>query len=291
MKSGEKGVYTSYKLLQSIENPVKVPAALREAAAALPHIYTDPEHYDLLAQMTAPEDLPFHRAMVLEYGGPVLDLGCGTGRIALELAREGADVTGVELSAQMLERALEKAEQQEIGVTLALGDLREFDLERIFSLIVLGYNTLNHLLKDDDLERCLATIRRHMDERSVLVIDTFQPSLSFLGNEPEKRRPILRFRDPYLEKEMLISEENHYEPTTQINRIVWSYAADEVEDTRVEELSMRLFFPRELDTILKLSGFVIEVKYGNYDRSPFGSTSPKQLFVLRRADSMNPDED
>jgi len=90
---------------------------------------------------------------------------------------------------------------------------------------------------------------------------------------------------------MLISEENHYEPTTQINRIVWSYAVDEVEEARIEELSMRLYFPRELDTILKLSGFVIEVKYGNYDRSPFGSTSPKQLFVLRRADSMNPDED
>jgi SAM-dependent methyltransferase len=261
--------------------PVEIPAALRESAAALPRIYSDPEHYDLLAQMTAPDDLPFYRALIAEHGGPVLELGCGTGRVALALAADGVEVVGVELSEAMLELAHRKAAHQEIGITLALGDLRSFTLERTFASILLTYNTLNHMTDRDSLTRCLSTVKRHMHARSRFVIDTFQPSLAFLGNEPEKRRGILRYRDPYLDEEVVLSEENHYDAATQLNRVVWSYAVDGVEDARVEELTMRLFFPRELDALLELHGLVIEHKYGDYDRRPFDARSPKQLLLCR----------
>lgn len=262
---------------------IEIPEALRAAASELPPLYSDPFHYDLLAQMTAPKDAPFYRALYDEHGGPVLDLGCGTGRVALELAKVGAEVVGVDLAPAMLEMMGQRANAEGLDVTIALGDLRSFDLERTFPLVLLTYNTLNHMLDLGSLTRALATAKRHMDAGSRLVIDTFQPSLSFLGGDPEKRRAILRYLDPYLQKEVRLFEENHYDPATQKNRIVWSYEVDGQADAQVREMWMRLYFPAELDAILTLSGLTIEAKYGDYDRRPFDAKSGKQLFVLRAA--------
>lgn len=255
---------------------------LRSAAEELSTVYRDPVHYDLLAQMTAPEDLPLYRALAQEHAGPVLELGCGTGRVALELASDGADVTGVELSEPMLAFARQKAEERQLAITLALGDLRSFELERTFPLVLLTYNTLNHLLDLDAIERAFGSARRHMGDESRLVIDTFQPSLAFLGSDRTEARPILRYRDPYLDKEVVLSEENHYDPATQINRVVWRYEVDGVADARVDEMRMRIFFPQELDAHLRYCGLEIERKWGDYDHRPFGSTSPKQIVVCRR---------
>lgn len=265
------------------ELPIEIPEALRLAAAELPPIYADPVRYDVLAQMTAPADLPFYRALVRRHGDPVLELGCGTGRVLLELARDGARAVGVELAVPMLDFARQKANHEGIDVTLALGDLRSFDLGRTFPLVLLPYNTLNHLLDLGSIRRCFETVRRHMGPDSRFVIDTFQPSLAFLGADPERRRPILRYRDPYTHEEVRLSEENHYEPATQQNRVVWRYAIGGREDAIVEEVTMRLFFPNELEALLTLSGFAIEARYGDYDERPFDSRSSKQLTVCRLA--------
>jgi len=266
-----------------MDDPEAIARALSERAREiLPSIYFDAAQYDLLAQMTAPDDLPFYRALLQERdAASVLELGCGTGRVALALCRAGAEVVGVELSAELLEAAHAKAQAEELGPTLALGDLRSCDLERTFDLVLLPYNVLNHMLDDASLADALAAARRHLGPDSRLVIDTFQPSPAFLGDEPEKRRPILRYLDPFLDKEVVLSEENHYDPATQLNRIVWSYAVDGTQDARVEELTMRLFFPRELDAWVERSGLVIEHKLGDYDRRPFDGTSPKQLMICR----------
>jgi len=265
-----------------IDDLTDIPAKLREAAAELPTLYDDPLHYDLLAQMTAPDDLPFYRDLLHQHGCPVLELGCGTGRVALALASEGADVVGVDLHPAMLALAREKAAQAEIGLTLALGDLRRFDLDQKFSLVLLTYNTLNHLLDLDSITRCFDTVKRHMDDGTRFVIDTFQPSLAFLGRDPERKRQILRYLDPYTQDEVRLHEENHYDPATQHNRVVWTYEVDG-HAKRTEELVMRLFFPNELEALLQLSGFAIEARYGDYDRRPFGPTTPKQLTVCRLA--------
>jgi SAM-dependent methyltransferase len=249
-----------------------------------PQIYGDPAHYELLAQMTAPADLALYRDLYSEHGGPVLDLACGTGRIAIELAAEGADVEGVDLSRELIEHAASKAQARGLGLTLRQGDLRSFDCGRVFRLLVLAYNGFNHLLTLDDQRAFFERARLHMDAQSRLVIDTFQPSLVFLGNAPEKRRPILRYLDPYLQKEVVLHEEHHYEPATQIDTVRWFYTVAGVDEARTDEIRMRLFFPEELDALLAANGLVLEKKLGDYDRSPFGSSSPKQIVVCRKAE-------
>ena len=121
-----------------------------------------------------------------------------------------------------------------------------------------------------------------MDARSRFVIDTFQPSLTFLGSDAVARHPILRYRDPYSGEEIVLHEENRYDPSTQLDRILWTYEV-EGRAIREEEMTMRLFFPNELEALLVLSGFTIEARYGDYDRRPFGPDTPKQLTVCRLA--------
>lgn len=266
-----------------VTEPDEVRRALAEAAEDLPDLYRDPVQYDLLAQMTAPADLELYRALAEEHPGPILELGSGTGRVALELAEAGHDVTGVELVEPMVEMARQKAEQRELGVTLGLGDLRSFALGRTFGLVLVTYNTFNHLLDLDSIRRALAAIAHHMDASSRLVIDTFQPSLEFLGADHSTPEPILRYLDPYVQEEVVLSEENHYDPATQVNRVVWRFAVGEQRDARVDEMRMRIFFPQELDAHLTHAGFRIEHKWGDYDRKPFASDTPKQLTVCRLA--------
>lgn len=256
---------------------------LRKAARRLPRIYSDPERYDVLARLTAPADLPFYGALAKEQGGPVLELGSGTGRLAIEIARLGYEVTGLELSPSMLEFATRKARRMRADVRFVHGDLRRFNLDRTFPLVLLPYNTLNHLIDLVSLRRAFAAVRRHMGAGSRFVIDTFQPSLALLGANPGARGPILRYADPRTGADVVLFEENLYEPATQLNRIVWSYEIGGRPDARTEEMTMRLFFPAELDALLALEGFATEAKYGDYDRRPFGSTSSKQLFVCRLA--------
>jgi SAM-dependent methyltransferase len=256
---------------------------LAKAATELPAIYSDALHYDVLAQMTAPNDLPFYRALVAEHGGPILELGCGTGRVALALAKDGEDVFGIDLAPAMLELLKQKADLDHIAMTVALGDLRSFTLGRTFPLVLFTYNTINHMLELDSLTRALASARRHMDEGSRLVIDTFQPSLAFLGADPERRRQILRYLDPYTREETRLFEENHYDAATQKNRVTWIYTTEARGEVQTRDMTMRLYFPAELDALLTLSGFTIEAKYGDYDRRPFDKTSSKQLIVARAA--------
>ncbi|GAA5166418.1 class I SAM-dependent methyltransferase [Viridibacterium curvum] len=259
--------------------------ALRHAQAALPAIYRDATAYDLLAQMTAPADLPMYRALAAEFGGPVLDLACGTGRVALALAAEGYEVEGVDLSSRLLEQGGVKAAQLGLPVTFRQADLRAFDCQRTFRLLILSYNSLNHLHTLTDQRRFFDCARAHMAPDSRLVIDTFQPSLQFLGNHPEQRRPILRYLDPYLQQEVLLHEEHHYEPATQIDTVQWFYTIGAQAEAATDTLRMRLFFPQELDALIAAMGFVIERKSGDYDGAPFGSTSSKQIIVARMADA------
>lgn len=260
----------------------EIPEALLRAAESLPGLYADPAHYDVLAQMTAPEDIGFYTALADDAGGPVLELGAGTGRVMLSLAERGHDAYGLELSPAMLSFAREKAAAKELGVTLALGDLRSFDFGRTFPLILLPYNTLNHLLDDDSLARAFTSVLRHMTPDSRFVIDTFQPSLAFLA-DPPVAAPILRYLDPYDQREVRITEDNRYAPAKQLNTVTWRYCVEGIEDARVEELTMRIFFPRELDALLKAHGFEVISKHGDYDGQPFGDASPKQLCVCRTA--------
>ncbi|MBI4702008.1 MAG: class I SAM-dependent methyltransferase [Deltaproteobacteria bacterium] len=264
-------------------SPAPAPEPARPPAAPLPSIYADATHYDLLAQMTAPRDLPFYLRQVERHGGPLLELGCGTGRVCLAIAERGTEVAGLDLSLPLLARARSKALGLRVPVALHHADCRDFDLGRRFALVIFPYNGFNHLLDLGGVRGCLAAVRRHLGDGGRLVIDTFNPSVARLACDPEVREPILRFLDPYLGEQVVMRERNRYDHARQVNRITWYYEIAGEREARVDELEMRIFFPQELDALLALNGFAIEHKYGDYDERPFESRCPKQLVVCRPA--------
>ncbi len=248
---------------------------------SIPSIYRDPSQYDLLAQMTAPQDLGFYRGLADRQGSPLLELACGTGRICLALALEGLDCVGVDISPAMIESARHKAKAARLDVELRVGDIRDLDLGRTFKLVLLPYNSLNHLLTTEHVERFVDSCLRHLDADSRLVIDTFNPNPQALFPDGSQPCQLLLFREPLTGSRVKLFEQTHYDTASQVNHITWRYEIDGRPDARVDELQMRIFFPQELDALLTRGGLQIEQKLGGYDGSPFGSGSAKQLTVCR----------
>ena len=98
---------------------------------------------------------------------------------------------------------------------------------------------------------------------------------------PSQALPVAGYPDPDERGTVTITENNVYDRASQINRIKWYYDIGGGEEEFVVALNMRIHFPQELDALLHYNGFVIEAKFGDYDETPFESTSPKQLVVCR----------
>jgi len=190
-------------------------------------IYADAQHYDLLAQMTAPADLPFYEKLLARHGGPLLELGCGTARVLSALCRPNIECWGIDTAAPLLEMGRATLAAAGLSATLLEADFRDFDLGRTFRLLLFPYNAFNHLYEIDDVVRCLAAIKRHMDAHSLLVIDTFNPDPAKLFVEPPPPQDILRYLDPHSGEQVVLSEVNHYDAATQISHITWAYRVGE----------------------------------------------------------------
>jgi SAM-dependent methyltransferase len=239
----------------------------------------DPRHYDLLAQMTAPTDHPFYLRMAEKYGGPALVLACGTGRVCISLAAGGFKVSGLDVSESMILRAIHNAHHAGVDVELVRADCRYFKLDKKFRIILFPYNSINHLIDFQSIRACLTAVREHLAKGGRFIIDTFNPSLEFLEKDTSGPLHVVTYMDPDGAGKVVMTETSEYDRAAQVNRIVWHYEIEGQEDAMVHRMDMRVFFPQELDALLKFNGFEIEHKYGNYDETPFRQDSPNQLVV------------
>jgi SAM-dependent methyltransferase len=247
-------------------------------------IYLDGGHYDQLI-INGSEDLPFWINQANQYGDPILELACGTGRITITLAQAGFSMTGIDNAEGMLREARRKSAEAGVEVDWVIADMRGFDLSKAFSLIILPANTLCHLLDLSDFETCMTNVRKHLAPNGRFVIDVFVPKMEFLINKPDERYPFSEYDDPDGSGRIVVTESYIYESDTQIKRLK-TYHLIPGEGAEIEgELNMRMYFPQELDALLKYNGFVLECKYGSYNRTDFDTMSEKQLLVCRLAES------
>ncbi len=252
-------------------------------SSARPAVYADPHRMAWLAGHRVPDDAALWAGLALVYPGPILEIGTGTGRVAVALAREGHDVTGLDDAPALLEAAAEDARAAGVALTLVQADMRDFALDQRFRLILVPYHTFHHLLTIEDIQAFLRCAGAHLADDGLLVIDAFQPSLAFLGGDPETRRLVLAGHDPSTGRHLRLFEENHYDPVTQINRIAWFWEIDGQPDAERDTLFMRIVFPEELRALLALGGFEVAARYGGHDLRPFDAASPQQLVVARKA--------
>lgn len=246
-------------------------------------LYSDAQRYDLVEKPYASGDfLEFYRRQIVRYGEPVLELACGTGRLTIPLRENGVDITGLDISDEMLDFARLKASQRGVTISLINGDIRNFDLGRRFKFIFIAAQSLTHLHTREDIEASLSSVQRHLTDDGRLLIELFNPSMRLLARDTDRRYEIGEYDDPNTTGARVhASEEVSYDAATQINHIRWFFRSGDDENETVLSFEMRQYFPLEIDELLWYNRFLIEHKYGSYDESAFSSDSAKQLIVCQ----------
>ena len=244
-------------------------------------VYDDAELYDILwPPDAATED--FYMSEASHLSGSVLELACGTGRIAIPLVKSGLDVTGIDIHPAMLARARSTSLAAKVSVDFIEADMKQFALPQKFGLIFVGFNSLLHLLSAEDLVSCFGAVARHLAPGGKFILDIVNTSPRWLSLPPGERRKIGGALHPEL-GEITIEQTLEYDRSTQISHETWFFSAPGQPDFRVRSVQMRMIYPQELPLLLKLGGLVLVDRFGGYDRRTFDQTSPRQLCVCEKA--------
>jgi len=251
-----------------------------------------PEFYDHVIPYATRPDVGFYVEAAAEFGGPVLELGCGTGRVAIPTARSGIEVAGLDASAGMLGtlRRRLQAEPPDVRsrVSLHHGDMRRFDLGVVFRLVTIPFRPFQHLVTLEDQLACLAAIRRHLEPDGHLVFDVFNPSIHNLaktadGAETDEEPPFTLPDGRTVVRRHRMLERDLIRQVNTGELVYYVKHPDGREERLVHAFRMRCIFRFEAEHLLERAGFTVEHVYSDFDRSPYGARYPGDLiFVARR---------
>lgn len=250
------------------------------------------EYYDALWIVRERADVAFYAGCAASYGSPVLELGCGTGRILLRLAEAGNRAWGLELSPHMLARCREKLsrlpDDVQQRVRIVAGNMTSFDLNEKFPLIIIPFRPFQHLLTVEDQLACLANAKRHLSPNGHLVFDLFQThpgrihDPSFLEEHPVPGEVTL----PDGRRVRLAERTIAFHRAIQCNDVELIYYVTH-PDGRVERsvnpFRIRYFFRYEVEHLLALAGFRVAALFGDFTRGPFRDDSPDMIFIAEQA--------
>lgn len=227
-----------------------------------------------------------------EAGGPVLELGCGDGRLLFPMARAGIDVTGIDISDGMLERAkrLNSDESPEVAarVNLVRTDMTDFDLGQKFSFAFCVFRAFNFIPTQTGQRACLVALRRHLEPGARFVLDVFDPPLPSIkpGSSGEHVPRLAEVHwHPETKHEVFIEiRDLDLDVVGQVLRETWRFTERDGQGitTRQEQelLTMRWLYRWETRYLLELCGFEVEAEYSDYFGSP-PAYGREQIFVAR----------
>jgi SAM-dependent methyltransferase len=247
------------------------------------------EFYDHVVPYRDRADIGFYLEEAKLLGGPVLELGCGTGRVLIPIARAGIEITGVDLSVNMLEICRQRLESEpgevQSRVTLVNEDMRVVDPGGQYMLVTSPFRAFQHLLS---VEAQIQTLKNAFDillPGGHLVMDVFNPSLHALtannigeefGEEPEFKLPDGR----YVERTHRIVERDHINQISAVELIYKVTHQDGQQERLVHAFKMRHLFRYELEHLLVRCGFELESVYCDFNRRPYGAIYPGELIVV-----------
>lgn len=230
-------------------------------------------------------DLALYEALTARQGGPVLELGVGSGRVALALAARGHTVTGIDRSPAMLALAAARVHAAGLILDLRHDDMRAPTLSGRFSLIICALDGFLHLAGTAEQLATLAATRKLLAPRGLLVLDLPGPAGDW-GDWQAGARPLVL--DWSVERDgVRISRLSSFQAdlSTQTRTVVDIFeegSADGSVRRHVAEYRLRYVFPAELLLLLRLSGLRQEACYGDYDLRPFDAGSERMIVLARR---------
>lgn len=249
------------------------------------------EFYDYVVPYRNRADLDFFVGLATESEGPVLEVGCGTGRVLIPTARAGVEITGLDASPAMLAVCREKLKREprdaQARVRLVEADMRSFDLGRKFALITMPFRSFAHIIGLEDQLSCLGCIRNHLREDGKFVLDLFNPDvrrLALLVEDPEphwEEEPEFTMPDGRrVVRKIKVSSGNPLEQILDLELVHDITHTDGRRQRLSQKVSTRYFFRFEVEHLLKLAGFHIECVYAGYDKSQLGSVYPGELICI-----------
>ena len=251
------------------------------------------EYYDFNPVCAGRKDVGFYVDLSRAAGGPVLELGCGTGRILLPIAQAGCRVVGLDSAEPMLARCRAKLEREphEVRkrVRLVHASMAEFDLGEKFHLVTAPFRSFQHLRSVEDQLACLRSAHRHLVSGGRLVLDLFQTDARRM-HDPAFMKESQNFPEVTLpdgRKLRLTERTAAFHRAEQANDVELIYNVTH-PDGRTERLVMaftvRYFFRYEVEHLLARGGFRVVELFGNYNRSPLRNDSSEMVFIAEKSE-------
>ena len=259
-----------------------------EAAGAIEH-FRDAARYDHDYRRRR-DDVRFYRSLASERGGPVLDLGCGTGRLMVPLLRDGHIVVGLDHAPAMLSAAAAKIARLSPAARscawLLRADLRRFPVARRFGFAVAAFHSIQHLLRDADLLRFLRAARRALVDGGWLAFDVFVPDPRFVARDESRRWDRTRFRDPTTGRDIIYTIDHHYDARRRVLLMRMHYqpvdrrgrAAGPEETLR---LCHRQLAPDEVRALVERAGLSLIASWGDFAGGPLRAETEQHIYLAK----------
>ncbi len=233
------------------------------------------------------DDLTFWIQLARRTGGPVLEIGCGTGRVALPLAKAGLPVVGVDVSPAMLAVAREKIAAAGLSrrVELVRANALDLKLERRFPLAFVALNSFGHFAEPGEPERALAMMREHLEPGGLIALDLTNPTPGAFGEghgvviheytragpRPDWQTVKLRsqWQDDLAQRIDVSCIYDEISPTGEVRRTLAAFV-------------LRYFYPNELRLLFEQAGLALEAMYGSYDLDALTDESDRLIVVGRK---------
>jgi SAM-dependent methyltransferase len=247
--------------------------------------YYDQIHTPLTA------DIPFVCDRLAKHGGPLLELGCGTGRLLFPLAEAGLHVTGVDSSPQMLAIARQRLNKQPPDIrhliTLLEEDILNLSGDEIntrFVSALLSYNTILHF-REPEIARILRGVATLLHPAGRLLIDTANPFAFTEAVYPDM--PILEksFIDHQTGERVEQWSRSSLDTRDQTLTVSWRFQREsEAAETKSVKIDYHYLYPHQLILLLQREGFALEQMWGSYEEDPFFEESERLLLLASLLD-------
>lgn len=238
--------------------------------------FADPVEYDV--ENGVDEDGPFFLERAARYGGPILDVACGTGRMTIPLAEAGYRCVGIDLAEAMLEHG--RVKSGALPIEYLAGDCRDFDLGERFSTALMTGHAFQALMTGDDQRRCLAAVVRHLRRGGAFVFETRDPRARELV--PEVRidweRSYRSSSGGWIDAHC----STIYDPETSILHVRQHRTDRASGDERVTRIALRYSSDEHCRRLLDAAGFDVVEAFGNWDESPISGDTKELIYVCQR---------
>ncbi|WP_433594920.1 class I SAM-dependent methyltransferase [Lysinibacillus xylanilyticus] len=236
--------------------------------------YKNPIEYDVLHE-NYNVDLHFIENLLSNNNDTIIELACGTGRLAIPLAKQGFNVYAVDIHEGMLQLAIEKAKKQNVHVHFSMQDCTQLQLPISSNFIYMTGNAFQHFLSNESQNALFQSVKQHLQPRGEFVFNTRNALLSELSIVDEYEESSVNSKG----EKLTIQHREEYDPITQI---LTCRSINKLEDATFEDsIRLRYTYPMEMKRLLEQNGFELLHIYGSWNKSDFTKDSLAMIIHAR----------